>query len=64
MINIWENYRQALLSHNADSLKPWSPNYFFSNWREGVGVPSAHLCRTPRAVRITFLPLLSGRNQN
>lgn len=24
MINIWENSRQALLSHNADSLKPCS----------------------------------------
>lgn len=24
MINVWENYRQALLSHNADSLKPCS----------------------------------------
>lgn len=24
MINVWESYRQALLSHNADSLKPCS----------------------------------------
>lgn len=68
---MWETYRQALLSRNADSLKPcpakhvvWSPNYFFSNQREGVGVPSVHLCRPPGAVRVILPAPLSGLNPN